>query len=131
MTALSTEYKTFCANMMSTLCKPAGYYTPIVDQEATHVRCVNEEVNLYRHFLLLRDDLRYHVMYNEVKPKNLTRYVHKKYPSLVKRIKDIYYRRGLPHWDRISTLEQAGINVVWDSEERKLQFHVEGSILTV
>lgn len=128
MQTLSPQYRTFVVKMLEKLTiDPVK--EPISCPEAGYMKSSNEEVNLYRHLLLLRDDMRYHVMYGETKPKNFTRYVNMKYPTLMKRIKDIYYRRGLPNWDRIAMIERAGIDVVWDREERKLQFHIEGSIL--
>lgn len=129
MTKLSPEYRKLVQSMLDAL--PAAK-KKVICANAHYLESNNDLVNTYRHFILLSDDLRYNVRkVGGGAAININKYVNRHYPKLIQRIRKNYISQGKPVWCNIESIESAGIHVVHDRKNSKLQFFLEGCVLTV
>lgn len=108
-----------------------GQKCRVVDPEAFHEAPRTEAARLYHHLILLRDDIRYQRQYNGPGYTDLNRYVRSHYGKLHLRIRREFFRMGRPDWSKLESVERAGINVVYDKREDRLEIIFDGGSITV
>lgn len=135
MTSLTFQQRTTLQRFMDLLPTQVSYDVArprrgvVIDFEANYSESGNEAVNLYRHFLLLKDDLRYHVEYNGQLPTDINQYVRQHYPKLIERVQTTYLHDGIPDWTKIQSIETAGIHVTY--QQGQLRFHFGQQVLAI